>query len=67
MMQTKMPIFGEDVAWMLLQVTGTAVLCLAVRIFVNQYRLSLLHLKGPSGNQTVSLWELMIPVSCLFN
>lgn len=67
MTQTPMLIFGEDVAWMLLQVTGIAVSYFAVRKFMDEYQLSLSRLKGPSRKQTVSLSELVIPVFRLFD
>lgn len=67
MTQTAILIFGEDVAWMLLQVTGITVLYFAVRKFMDEYRLSLSRLKGPFRKQTVSLYELVIPVFRLFD
>ena len=45
---------SEDVAWMLLQVTGIAVLYLVARKLLNEYPWSLSHLEGPSRKQTVS-------------
>ena len=67
MTQTAILIFGEDVAWMLLQVTGIAVLYFAARKFMGEYRLSLSRLEKPSRKQTVRLCELVTPVIRLFD
>ena len=67
MTQTEMFILSEDAAWMLLQVTGIAVLYFAVRKLMNSYRLSPSRLERPSRKQTVSLCcELVIRTFRLF-
>lgn len=53
-------MFGEDVAWVLLQVTAIAVLYFVVRKFMDRNRLLLSCLKGPSRKQMVSLYELVV-------
>ena len=60
MSQTAILISGEDVAWMLLQVTGIAVLYFAVRAFLDKYLWSQSCVKSPSQKQTVSLCEPVI-------
>ena len=67
MTQTSIHIFGEDVAWMLLQVTGIALLYLTVRRFMGEHQLSLSRLEGISRKQIVSLCKLVIMVFRLFN
>ena len=54
MTQTAMGIFREDVAWMLLQVTGIAVSYLAIRKFMEKYRLLQSRWEGQSRRQTVT-------------
>lgn len=55
MFQTAILFFGEDVAWMLLQVTGIAVLYLAVRKCMDKCRWTSSRLEGTSPKETVSL------------
>ena len=62
MAQTEMSIFGEDVAWMLLQVTGIAVLYFAVRKLMDEYRLPPSRQESPCRKQTVSLCEQVMAV-----
>lgn len=62
MTQTALLIFGEDVAWILLQVTGVAVLFFAVWKFTDKFGLPLSRLEGPFLKQTVILSELVIMV-----
>ena len=54
MNQTAMLISGKDMAWMLLQVIGIAVLYIVVRKFLPEYQWPLSRLEGPSRKQTVS-------------
>ena len=54
MTQTAMNIFREDVAWMLLQVTGIAVLYFAIRKFMVRYRLLQSRWEGQSPRQIVA-------------
>jgi len=62
MTQMALFIFGEDVAWNMLQVTGIAVLCFALWRFMDHFGLPLSRLEGPFRTQTVSLSELVILV-----
>lgn len=54
MTQTEISIFREDVAWILLQVTGIAVLYFAVRKFMDEYQISQSRWEGPSRTETVT-------------
>ena len=60
-------IFGEDVAWMLLQVAGIAIFCFAVREFVVKYQLLPSWLGRPSLKQTVRIREPILTVFCLLS
>ena len=63
MTHTATPIFGEDVAWLLLlQVINDVLLYFAVRKSTNKYRLPRPHLQQPSRDKRVSLCELVIPL-----
>ena len=54
MTQTEISIFREDVAWILLQVTGIAVLYIAVCKFMDEYQISQSRWEGPSRTETVT-------------
>ena len=56
MTQTATKIVGEDVAWMLLQATGIAVLYVAIRKFMERYRLLQSRWEGRSRRQTVTFF-----------
>jgi len=65
MTQRALLAFGEVVDWILLQITGIAVLCFAIWNLVSEHGLPSSRLRGPFQNRTVSLYELVILAFCL--
>ena len=65
MTQTAILIFGEDMPWILLQITGFALLYFAAKILLHEDRLSLSRRKRLSLTQTVGLYYRVIPVFLL--